>query len=260
MKVIAIGRDDAKAREMNWASNVEFIQADIYADRSEACDAIRDAKPDILLHLAWSSLPHYRSLANYEIDLVGSMRFLRAAVEHGVNRILGFGTCLEYGMQSGRIAPDAPIAPILPYPGAKAALHRYLIDLQSEYPDLSVQWLRLFYLWGEGQSEKTLYGQLKAAIDRRDERFDMSGGIQLRDYLHVKDVARQALWLAAQTDRPGAFNCCSGAPISVRQFVEDRIKAAGAKIQLNLGHYPYPTYEPMAFWGEPISGAPLQEM
>jgi dTDP-6-deoxy-L-talose 4-dehydrogenase (NAD+) len=32
--------------------------------------------------------------------------------------------------------------------------------------------------------------------------------------------------------------------------VEQRIRDRGARIALNLGHYPYSPLEPMAFWGD----------
>ena len=50
----------------------------------------------------------------------------------------------------------------------------------------------------------------------------------------------------------GAVNICSGKPISVRRLVEQWLDENNYKIELNLGHYPYPDYEPMAFWGEPL--------
>ncbi len=46
----------------------------------------------------------------------------------------------------------------------------------------------------------------------------------------------------------GAINICSGNPISVRKLVEHWLNENAWKIELNLGYYPYPDYEPMAFW------------
>lgn len=48
----------------------------------------------------------------------------------------------------------------------------------------------------------------------------------------------------------GIMNCCSGRPISVRRLVEEHIARRGTDIGLELGYYPYPEYEPMAFWGD----------
>ena len=77
----------------------------------------------------------------------------------------------------------------------------------------------------------------------------MSGGEQLRDYLSVVDVARQIVKLAMAESEIGSVNICSGKPISVRRLVEQWLEENKWEIDLNLGYYPYPSYEPMAFWG-----------
>ena len=77
----------------------------------------------------------------------------------------------------------------------------------------------------------------------------MSGGEQLRDYLPVAEVGKLLCKIGLQSEVTGIINCCSGKPISVKRFVESYISSRGAKIKLNLGVYPYPDYEPMAFWG-----------
>ena len=48
----------------------------------------------------------------------------------------------------------------------------------------------------------------------------------------------------------GVINCSSGKPTSVRKLVEMYIDKEGYSIELNLGHYSYPDYEPLAFWGD----------
>ncbi len=78
----------------------------------------------------------------------------------------------------------------------------------------------------------------------------MSGGEQLRDYLPVTDVAKYIVSLALQGKDIGNVNICSGKPVSVLKLVEDLIVENDWRIKLNLGHYPYPDYEPMAFWGD----------
>lgn len=45
-------------------------------------------------------------------------------------------------------------------------------------------------------------------------------------------------------------NICSGNPISVLEFVKEYTQSKGIHINLNLGVYPYPDYEPMSFWGD----------
>jgi len=95
-----------------------------------------------------------------------------------------------------------------------------------------------------------LLPQLKGAVERGDRIFKMSGGEQLRDYLPIAEVAQYLASLAMTGRDNGVVNVCSGRPISVRKLVEGWIKENGWSIDLDLGHYPYPEYEPMAFWGD----------
>jgi dTDP-6-deoxy-L-talose 4-dehydrogenase (NAD+) len=104
-------------------------------------------------------------------------------------------------------------------------------------------------MYGEGQPETSLLPQLKKAVSEGQSVFNMSQGEQLRDYLHVTDVARRLVDLAIDPQDRGAINVCSGVPISVRRLVENWIKKNDWKIELGIGHFSYPDYEPMAFWG-----------
>ncbi|MCD4680088.1 MAG: hypothetical protein K8S00_06855 [Bacteroidales bacterium] len=78
----------------------------------------------------------------------------------------------------------------------------------------------------------------------------MSGGEQLRDYLPVEKVAENIIKISMQDKIDGIINCCSGKPISIRNFVENYLEKANQNIELNLGYHPYPDWEPMAFWGD----------
>ena len=77
----------------------------------------------------------------------------------------------------------------------------------------------------------------------------MSGGEQTRDYLPVEKVAEYIVKIALQKKVDGIINCCSGVPVTVKDFVEAYLKAVGKTIKLNFGYYPYTDYEPMHFWG-----------
>jgi dTDP-6-deoxy-L-talose 4-dehydrogenase (NAD+) len=139
--------------------------------------------------------------------------------------------------------------PSNPYGFAKDTLRCQLEYLKSTHP-FQLSWARLFYLYGEGQAESSLFSQLRQAVERGDRVFNMSGGEQLRDYLHVTQVARHLVSLALAKRDVGAVNICSGTPVSVRKLVESWVNENGWLISLNLGHYSYPDHEPMAFWGD----------
>jgi len=209
----------------------------------------RLGRPDVLIHLAWAGLPNYRLLHHVEAELPAQYRFLRSLVEGGLGALVVAGTCFEYGMQSGPLHEDLPTRPENPYGFAKDALRRELEFLKTAKP-FALTWARLFYLYGEGQAGTSLLPQLRQAVARGDKAFNMSGGEQLRDYLTVDAAADLLVSLALARCDEGAVNVCSGRPVSVRRLVEGWIRDNGWTIVLNLGHYPYPDYEPMAFWGE----------
>lgn len=228
-------------------AGVEVVELNIADPGPDAL--ARLGQPDLLIHLAWDGLPNYKSSFHFETELPRQYRFLKKLVESGLVSLLVTGTCAEYGMQSGPLAENLSALPVNAYGFAKESLRRQLMFLRETKP-FALTWARLFYVYGEGQPAGSLLPQLEAAVKRGDAVFNMSGGEQLRDYLNVADVARQIVALALTAGDHGIVNVCDGRPTSVRRLVERWIAENGWKIALNLGHYPYPDYEPMAFWGD----------
>lgn len=241
--VIAMGRDIEKAKQYDWFDQVTFLTHDFHKS-TVSLDIGHGAN---LIHLAWQGLPNYQEHFHFEENLPCSYAFVKRLVEAGVAKVLVAGTCFEYGLRNGPIPGDTPTRPANPYALAKDCLRQYLEYLQREFP-FTLQWARLFYMYGKGQNPNSIIAQLDRAIENGDAVFNMSGGEQLRDYLPVESVAVQ-LYERFQSNLNGTFNVCSGRPISIRRLVEERIRQKGASIKMNLGYYPYPEHEPMAFWG-----------
>ncbi|MBU69011.1 MAG: epimerase [Cupriavidus sp.] len=243
LDVVAVARDEAKARTFDWHKDVRFIELDYHKKRLNFIPTVGST----LIHLAWQGLPNYKSMFHIDENLPRNYDFIRDLVAEGVSKVLVTGTCFEYGLQSGPIPSNSTTKPTNPYGIAKDCLRRYLESLSVATP-FTLQWARLFYMHGKGQNPKSILALLDSAIANGDRSFNMSGGEQLRDYLPVESVARRIIELHLG-DTGGTFNVCSGEPISIRRLVEERVKQRGADIELNLGYYPYPDYEPMAFWG-----------
>jgi dTDP-6-deoxy-L-talose 4-dehydrogenase (NAD+) len=244
--IVATSRNQDKARSYKWYSQVEYIPCDLNEVLEDFFQFFQ--RPDLLIHLAWESLPNYTDLFHLEKNLFSNYRFLKNMIEHGLKSMLVAGTCFEYGMQSGALNETMITTPNNAYGLAKDTLRKFLEQLQQKYRFL-LKWVRLFYIYGEGQSEQSLLSQLENAIRKGKKRFNMSGGEQLRDYLPVERVAEYIVKIAVQSRVKGIINCCSGDPISIRKLVEDYLEKQQKSIHLNLGHYSYPDYEPMAFWG-----------
>lgn len=246
-QVTAVDRDEAKVRTMPWFERCRFVLLDIHQSSINLYETFGEA--DVVVHLAWPGLPNYKEFFHYEINYPADYQFLKTLVTNGYSRILVTGTCLEYGMQNGCLSEKTVTQPVSPYALAKDMLRKSLEMLQMEIP-FKLQWARLFYLYGEGQNPKSLLAQLDQAIERGDHTFNMSGGEQLRDYLPVQQAADYIALIVENQEFDGIVNICSGQPISVRSLVENHLAQKGKNITLNLGHYSYTDYEPMAFWGD----------
>ena len=228
-------------------SSCRVVQLDLHNAPPNAFELM--GRPDVLIHLAWSGLSNYKSLHHFEQELPAQYRFLKDLIGSGLQTLVAAGTCFEYGMQSGPLSEDIAPRPSNPYGFAKDALRCQLEYLKATHP-FQLTWARLFYLYGEGQAESSLLPQLRTAVERVDQVFNMSGGEQLRDYLPVTEVAKHLVSLALANQDAGIVNVCAGTPVSVRRLVEGWIAENNWSITPNLGHYPYPDYEPMAFWGD----------
>jgi dTDP-6-deoxy-L-talose 4-dehydrogenase (NAD+) len=110
-------------------------------------------------------------------------------------------------------------------------------------------WLRLFYLYGPGQSKNSLYSSLIEAILRGDAEFDMSGGEQVRDFMPIQAAACTLVDIALIPVDVGTVNICSGMPTTVRALVQTWINERNSSIKMHLGRIPYSDIEPMSFWG-----------
>jgi len=245
--VVAIGRDEDIACSFEWYKQVEFICFDISSVHNNLIERLTQC--DATIHLAWNGLPNYEELFHFEKNLFADYFFLKSLIKNGMKHLLVTGTCFEYGMKNGCLSENTPTEPSNPYALAKDTLHKFLVNMQQK-EFFSLQWARLFYIYGEGQGANSLLSQLDRAIDNGDLSFNMSKGDQLRDYLHVEEVARRLVLLLENPNYNGVTNICSGEPISIKQLVEEHIKKRGVQMQLNLGFYPYSDFESKNFWGK----------
>ncbi len=248
-QVIANGRSEEKAKEKSWFSQVKFVEVDPFENVDDAFDLF--GAPDALLHLAWGDLNNYKSLIHFDKYMWGSYHLIKSLLQGGLKHVAVTGTCFEYGKQDGCLEESLNTVPNSPYSCAKDNLRTMLTFLVAEH-EAVFQWIRLFYIQGTGQPARSLFGQLETAIANGDDAFNMSGGEQLRDYLSVQELAAYVAQIVGQKEFTGIVNACSGKPVSVRSIVEQRIAAENSNLSLNLGYYPYPQHEPMAFWGNDI--------
>lgn len=247
--VIATSSNQNKAEQKNWINKVTFLPLDFKTLDVNINYHDYFQHPDIVIHLAWEGLPNYKDDFHLNENLPRHKLFLQNLIKNGLKNLCVTGTCLEYGMRVGELSEEMECNPTIAYATAKNELRKYLQFLQDQFV-VNLKWIRLFYLYGEGQSPKSLFSQLDKAIKEKDESFNMSFGKQLRDFLPVKKVAETIINIATHKKINGVINCGSGVPVSVNQMVSTYLNYLNKNIKLNLGYYPYNDYEPFAFWAD----------
>ena len=248
IKVIATSLDPiTKVSNKEWFKDVKYKAQDLNEDKENYFTFFEN--PDLLIHLSWQDLPNYNELFHIERNLYTNYNFIKNMVQNGLRNLSIIGTCLEYGMQEGSLSEEMPTNPITAYGLAKDTLRKFIEELKKKF-EFKFKWIRLFYIYGRGQNPKSILSQLDQALKNNEEVFNMSKGEQLRDYLQVEKVAEYIVQISLQNKINGIINCCSGKPISIKILVKAHLKKRNKNIKLNLGYYPYPDYEPMAFWGD----------
>jgi dTDP-6-deoxy-L-talose 4-dehydrogenase (NAD+) len=248
-QVVASASNQSKAKSKNWFQAVDFLELDLSSLDPAVNYYDYFGRPDMMIHLAWEGLPNYKADFHLTSNLPRHQLLLENMIRNGLKDLTVTGTCYEYGMQSGCLKEDFPAMPENAYAEAKNKLRLFLEPIAAA-SSVPLKWIRLFYMYGPGQNPNSLFSQLEKTLESGEQSFNMSGGEQVRDFLPVAEVAENIVRIAGQTAVNGIINCCSGKPVKVKDFVEQYVKEKNRQIKLNLGFYPYPTYEPMEFWGD----------
>lgn len=226
---------------------IKNIKFDFHKLNNDFYDKIGDI--DILIHLAWDNLDNHNSLKHIN-TYKKNFDFLKRFISKKIKKIFIMGTCFEYGKKKeGMLKENYNTYPCNNYAISKDMLRKSLFKITKKNNVTKIIWGRLFYLYGDNQQKKTLYGSLKSAINKSHKEFNMSPGDQKRDYLHVDDVAMYTMLLALYYKRNAIINICSGKGVKLLNIVEKWIKNFKSKIKINLGYYNYSNNEPKNFWG-----------
>lgn len=247
--VVATGRGENKNFQLQSNSNFKYKCYEMVTEKTSENLLEYFDFPDAVIHLAWEGLPNYNENFHITKNVPSSFNLLSNLIDNGLNNITIAGTCMEYGNQEGKLNEMISCNPNTSYSIAKNKLRLKLLAFQKEKL-FNLKWVRIFYMFGKGQNEKSLFYQLDNAIKLNNETFNMSKGDQLRDFLPVEVVAKYLISIAEKNDNIGIINCCSGKPIKVIDFVKSYINQQKSSIKINPGFYPYSDIEPKCFWGD----------
>jgi nucleoside-diphosphate-sugar epimerase len=223
---------DALARRGHevWARRVDLH------DPAAREAAVREARADSLLHLAWYA-EHGRFWTSTENVrwVESSLALLRAFAEAGGRRAVLAGTCAEYDWSDPPerlVEAQARVAPATLYGAAKHGLHT-VARAYARQTGLSLAWGRIFFTFGPGEPA----GRIVPSVALRllaGEPAPVTSGEQLRDFLAVEQLG-DAFAALVGSDVDGAVNVASGRAVALRDVVAELAGVIGRPELVRFG-------------------------
>jgi nucleoside-diphosphate-sugar epimerase len=214
--VYALSREPSDTwRLREIVDEIRFVRADL-RNADAVASAVRAAMPEICIHAAWYAEPgDYLAAAENLEHTTATWQLAVSAANAGCRRFVGIGTCFEYDTTVGCLSEATALLPRSLYAASKVAAYVVIEQLAAQYR-MESAWARLFYQYGPFEDERRLVPVIIQAL-LRDQPANLTSGDQIRDYLHVEDVAR-AVWSLASQGDPGVVNIGSGTPVTVREI------------------------------------------
>ena len=247
--VTALRRSKDRQPRIAIGHNPIWIDADIDQVKADQLHGI-----DTMVHLAThtGNVP-YDSLVNcIRWNLSAALVLFEQARIAGIKRYVVAGSCFEYGRTAerfGQVPTDACLEPTNSYAVSKAVASIAFMQWAQQH-NLSMDILRVFHVFGEGEADGRFWPSLRRAA-LAGEDFVMTKGEQIRDFLSVQDAA--SIFLSRSKIQPREqknaclFNIGSGNHQSLKDFAEFWWRRFEAKGSLLIGEVPYRDSEVMRF-------------
>ena len=215
---------------------VQFHQGNLL-ERGTAKRVLAAVKPSHLLHLAWYVVPGklITSPENYEW-VRASMELVQEFAAAGGKRVTSCGSGYEYDWRYGFCNEQLTAqVPNTVYGACKQALN-LMTENFAATANLSSAWGRVFFLYGPHEHPQRLVSSIILSM-LRGEPAKSSHGRQIRDYMHVQDVA-DGLVALLDSELRGTVNVSSGRATQIRDIVLTLGSLLGRPELVQLGALP----------------------
>ncbi len=212
-------------------------------DETEISEIISNFKPDVVVHLA---VYYKKNHTPEDIDrmietnILFPTKVLDAMINNGVKYFVNTGTFTEYLQLQKELTTESEILPRNLYSATKVAFEDILKYYAKIY-DLKAVTLKLTSPYGPKDFEKKLIPYLiNCAIS--GEKAKATLGVQIWDYVYVKDIARAysaaILYLLRSSAGYDSFIIGSGESYSLR-YISEVIEKLGYKLDVEWGAIKY---------------------
>jgi UDP-glucose 4-epimerase len=223
----------SSGRRENLDGAAELVVADVRDDAAVG-EVFARIRPQACFHLAAQAdvrVSVERPDFDCEVNVVGTIRILEAAREHGTRVVFSSTGGAIYGECEAPAPETAARRPLAPYGASKLAGEEYLGTYNRLYASEHTA-LRYGNVYGPRQDPHGEAGVVAIFLGRlaRGETPHVFGdGTQSRDYVYVGDVV--AATLAALARPAGVFNVGTGLATSVLELLDACSRAAGVALE-----------------------------
>ena len=210
-EVIALYRERAPLD----VPGVKWVRGDVM-DRRAMRSVLDQHKPNGLLHLAWFVEPGKLITDASNLEWVSaSLELIRAFRESGGERCTVSGSCYEYDWRYGYCVEGVtPCEADTLYGAAKDSLRRTFLAYCT-VSGLSGSWGSAFFMYAPREHPARLVSSVIISL-LKGTPAESSHGLQVRDYLHIQDVADGMVALFASQSQ-GAYNIAASTPTTIRE-------------------------------------------
>lgn len=225
--------DLSHGRRENVNDGAELVVADV-RDQDAVDETFAKFRPGACFHLAAQAdvrVSVARPDHDCEVNVIGSIRVLEAAREHGARVVLASTGGAIYGECEEPAGEEAPRRPLAPYGASKLAAEEYLATYDRLYGSRHVA-LRYGNVYGPRQDPHGEAGVVAIFFGRlaEGERPHVFGdGSQQRDYVYVEDVAEATV--KAADGPPGVFNVGTGIATSVLELLDACVEVSDVETE-----------------------------
>lgn len=242
--------------EKETGKKIDFIKGDLR--NLDDLEKVFSQKYECVIHFAaYKNVPESAKIPDkyYENNVIGTYNLLIAMLKGGpkgsTTNIVFSSTCAVYG--TPKVLPvteESPLSPLSPYAKTKLCIEYML----SDFAALGLNSVRLRYFNVAGADPTAIIGEdpniLANLIPRLfgvvlgkyelkvfGNNFPTRDGCQIRDYIHVSDLADahvKALSFLDKNIGSHVFNVGTGKGTTVKELIDEVEKVTGKKIPFEV--------------------------
>jgi UDP-glucuronate decarboxylase len=245
--VIGLDREAPLNRIGHLKDQIAMVAMDLGdVDGLRAC--LKVHRPDAIIHLAWYANPQDYLVSHSNLSSLSMTNLLvETALTEGCRKLVMAGTCVEYAPRDRPLLEHDTVAPRTLYGACKHAAWLVSESLANAAA-AEISWARIFHMHGPREHENRLIPWVVREL-RAGRSVELTDGNQIRDHLHISDVASGLVTLLSP-GASGIYNLCSGEPVTLKEVLETVADILGRPDLLRFGARPHRSGEIMFLAGD----------